>query len=74
MRRLLAIGDLHLSHKFNREAFQTLEAHEDDGLIICTNATLRLRYWPSAKRPNPAKSLQVVTLEKRQSTFAQLLS
>lgn len=35
MRRLLAIGDLHLSHKFNREAFQSLEPHEDDGLIIC---------------------------------------
>lgn len=35
MRRLLAIGDLHLSHKFNREAFQALEPHEEDGLIIC---------------------------------------
>lgn len=38
MRRLLAIGDLHLSHKFNREAFQSLEPHEDDGLILCASA------------------------------------
>lgn len=35
MRRLLAIADLHVSHKFNREALQALEPHEDDGLIIC---------------------------------------
>jgi hypothetical protein len=35
MRRLLAIGDLHLSHKFNKEAFESLDPHPEDGLIIC---------------------------------------
>jgi hypothetical protein len=38
MGRLLAIGDLHLSHKFNRDAFQALDPHEEDGLILCTFA------------------------------------
>ena len=34
--RLYALGDIHLSWKFNKEAFERdLQAHPDDGLILC---------------------------------------
>lgn len=33
--KLYAIGDLHLSYKFNQEQFQKLDPFPEDGLIIC---------------------------------------
>lgn len=33
--RLLAISDIHLSYKTNREAYEKLEPHPNDGLILC---------------------------------------
>lgn len=33
--RLWAIADLHLSYKINREELDLLQAHPDDGLILC---------------------------------------
>ena len=34
--RLFALGDIHLSHKFNRECFfNDLASYPDDGLILC---------------------------------------
>ncbi|OTB00642.1 hypothetical protein M426DRAFT_324110 [Hypoxylon sp. CI-4A] len=35
MKKLYAIADLHLSYEFNRRAFEELEAHPGDGLILC---------------------------------------
>ena len=33
--RLYALGDLHLSYKFNREALEALTPHPNDSLILC---------------------------------------
>ena len=33
--RLYAIGDLHISYKFNEEALRELEPHLEDALIVC---------------------------------------
>jgi hypothetical protein len=35
MGKLYAIGDIHLGHPFNTEAWKVLEHHPDDGLILC---------------------------------------
>ncbi|KAK6085433.1 hypothetical protein SCUP234_02981 [Seiridium cupressi] len=35
MGKLYAIGDLHLGHKFNIDAWKTLERHPNDGLVLC---------------------------------------
>jgi predicted phosphodiesterase len=44
MRRLLAIADLHVSHKFNLEALQSLDSYEEDGLIICGDVGEKLEH------------------------------
>ncbi|KAF2124371.1 metallophosphoesteras-like protein [Dothidotthia symphoricarpi CBS 119687] len=33
--KLLAISDIHLSYKANREAYEKLQPHPNDGLILC---------------------------------------
>ncbi|KAI1459198.1 Metallo-dependent phosphatase [Annulohypoxylon moriforme] len=35
MKKLYAIGDLHLSYEYNRKALEDLTPHPDDGLILC---------------------------------------
>jgi predicted phosphodiesterase len=35
MGKLYAIGDIHLGHPFNTEAWKVLDDHPDDGLILC---------------------------------------
>ncbi|ETS84888.1 hypothetical protein PFICI_02913 [Pestalotiopsis fici W106-1] len=35
MGKLYAIGDIHLGHPFNTEAWKLLDDHPDDGLILC---------------------------------------
>lgn len=35
MGKLYAIGDIHLGHSFNTQAWHDLEHHPNDGLILC---------------------------------------
>ncbi|RMZ83076.1 hypothetical protein DV738_g1416, partial [Chaetothyriales sp. CBS 135597] len=42
--RLLAIADLHISHKSNKEALYQLREHPDDGLIICGDVGEKLEH------------------------------
>ncbi len=45
--RLLALSDLHLSHRFNRRALEEIPAHPDDWLILAgdiTNGDLHLEW------------------------------
>lgn len=55
MGKLYAIGDIHLGHPFNTEAWKALEEHPGDGLILCgdvgeTAAHLELAFGAAARK------------------------
>lgn len=55
MGKLYAIGDIHLGHPFNTEAWKALDEHPGDGLILCgdvgeTAAHLELAFGAAARK------------------------
>jgi len=65
---LYALGDLHLSYPFNREALDALKPHPEDGLILCGDALWHLSHIHRAKIESKAETYRLRDIFQQQSS------